>query len=142
MRAPVFDTDAERVIARVAREAGRRDALAAQTPALRKCLGRLAARGFLHTFESTDYAGHGLSIGRIFILTGLEAGSLAAKVAALSALEGELAERGYNWLDLTAADSKGALRPCETMARADFVALLAHNPDGEKPGRWSAFRTR
>lgn len=139
---PVFDRDADRVIARVSRENGRRDPLLAETPALRALWSRLAARGLLHTFETLDHAGHGLAIGRMFILTGFHAQTPEASQAAMETLETELAARCYAWLDLTLADPAGDLHPAETFRRAEFLALLASNPDGESAGPWRGLSRR
>ena len=66
----------------------------------------------------------------------LRCGAPADAAQAFAALEGELARRRFNLVDLTFVRALLPDLACETMSRDAYDRMLDANPDGERAARW------
>ena len=130
-----FDLDCDRAIALSAQAAAGRAPLDAASPILRYAHARLFDRGYAHCFDTGTAGGYGLAIGRAFVVLGLY-GAPADAAHAFAALEGELARRRFNLVDLTFVRALLPDLACETMSRDAYDRMLDANPDGERAARW------
>jgi leucyl/phenylalanyl-tRNA---protein transferase len=112
-------------------------------PRLKWAFARLFDAGFAHSFDVLARngerigGGFGVAVGRVFVIEAMRFKDEAAMQSGVSALAGELDERGFIWVDAKRLTPELASCGFDATPRAGYASRLKASLGYEKVGRWS-----